>query len=160
MADKSIKELALSVGRPVETLLEQVRDAGLPQGKSDDIITTEQQDVLVNHLKKVHGQDDGHAGKITLKRKTTSTAKVASTSGKAKTINVEVRKKHTFVKPDPEQIKAEALAKAQADQKARETVAPVASAKEEATAQPVSKAKQALSSLVILKIEVFCAIFS
>ncbi len=47
---------------------------------------------------------------ITLKRKTTSTAKVASTSGKAKTINVEVRKKHTFVKPDPEQIKAEALA--------------------------------------------------
>ncbi|MBI1451899.1 translation initiation factor IF-2 [Acinetobacter sp. FL51] len=147
MADKSIKELALSVGRPVETLLEQVRDAGLPQGKSDDIITTEQQDVLVNHLKKVHGQDDGHAGKITLKRKTTSTAKVASTSGKAKTINVEVRKKHTFVKPDPEQIKAEALAKAQADQKARETVAPVASAKEEATAQPVSKAKQALEAM-------------
>lgn len=147
MADKSIKELALNVGRPVETLLEQVRDAGLPQGKSDDIITTEQQDVLVNHLKKVHGQDDGHAGKITLKRKTTSTAKVASTSGKAKTINVEVRKKHTFVKPDPEQIKAEALAKAQADQKARETVAPVASAKEEATAQPVSKAKQALEAM-------------
>ena len=147
MADKSIKELALSVGRPVETLLEQVRDAGLPQGKSDDIITTEQQDVLVNHLKKVHGQDDGHAGKITLKRKTTSTAKVASTSGKAKTINVEVRKKHTFVKPDPEQIKAEALAKAQADQKARETVAPVAASKEETTAQPVSKAKQALEAM-------------
>ncbi len=50
-----------------------------------------------------------------MKRKTTSTAKVASTSGKAKTINVEVRKKHTFAKPDPEQIKAEALAKAQAE---------------------------------------------
>ncbi|CAM4179868.1 translation initiation factor IF-2 [Acinetobacter pragensis] len=112
MTDKSIKELALSVGTPVEKLLEQVRDAGLPQGKADDIITAEQQNVLVSHLKKVHGQDDGHAGKITLKRKTTSTAKVASTSGKAKTINVEVRKKHTFTKPDPEQIKAEALAKA------------------------------------------------
>ena len=113
MTDKSIKELALSVDRPVEKLLEQVRDAGLPQRKAEDIISTEQQNTLVNHLKKVHGQDDGNAGKITLKRKTTSTAKVASTSGKPKTINVEVRKKHTFAKPDPEQIKAEALAKAE-----------------------------------------------
>ena len=118
MTDKSIKELALSVGRPVEKLLEQVREAGLPQRKADDIITTEQQDRLMNHVKKTQGSD-GHAGQITLKRKTTSTAKVASTSGKAKTINVEVRKKHTFVKPDPEQIKAEALAKAQAEQQAK-----------------------------------------
>lgn len=92
MTDKSIKELALSVGRPVEKLLEQAREAGLPQRTADDIITTEQQDTLVNHLKKVHGQESGNTGKIALKRKTTSTAKVASTSGKAKTINVEVRK--------------------------------------------------------------------
>ena len=114
MTDKSIKELALKLGRPVEKLLEQVREAGLPQRKSDDIITTEQQDTLMSQVKNSQGSE-GHAGQITLKRKTTSTAKVASTSGKAKTINVEVRKKHTFVKPDPEQIKAEALAKAQAD---------------------------------------------
>ncbi|WP_291334051.1 translation initiation factor IF-2 [Acinetobacter sp. UBA801] len=160
MTDKSIKELALSVGRPVEKLLEQVRDAGLPQRKADDIISTEQQSTLVNHLKKVHGQE-GNAGQITLKRKTTSTAKVASTSGKAKTINVEVRKKHTFTKPDPEQIKAEALAKAQAEQQARANVqamvepkaeTPVvnkaaanfeamrAAAKQETTKQEVSKA--------------------
>jgi translation initiation factor IF-2 len=51
MTDKSIQELALSVERPVEKLLEQVREAGLPQRKADDIITAEQQD-LVNHLKK------------------------------------------------------------------------------------------------------------
>ena len=38
MTDKSIQELALSVERPVEKLLEQVRDAGLPQRKADDII--------------------------------------------------------------------------------------------------------------------------
>ena len=122
MTDKSIQELAVSVGLPVEKLLDQVRDAGLPQAKPEDTISVEQQDRLVSHLKKVHGQNDGSAGKITLKRKTTSTAKVASTSGKAKTINVEVRKKHTFTKPNPEQIKAEALAKAaeskvQAEQK-------------------------------------------
>ena len=135
MTDKSIKELALSVGRPVEKLLEQVREAGLPQSKADDIISTEQQNTLVNHLKKVHGQDGGQAGQITLKRKTTSTAKVASTSGKAKTINVEVRKKHTFVKPDPEQIKAEALAKAEAQQKNQEAPAPKEAEKTESSAK-------------------------
>ena len=112
MTDKSIKELALSVGRPVEKLLEQAREAGLPQRTADDIITTEQQDTLVNYLKKVHGQESGNTGKIALKRKTTSTAKVASTSGKAKTINVEVRKKQVFAKPNPEQIAAEAKARA------------------------------------------------
>ena len=154
MADKSIKDLAVSVERSVETLLEQVRDAGLPQRKPEDIISTEQQDTLVNHLKKIHGQDVGQAGQITLKRKTTSTAKVASTSGKAKTINVEVRKKHTFVKPDPEQIKAEALAKAEADKAKAQSDAPVsgvnnankaleamrAAAKQSSEKQEVSKA--------------------
>ena len=81
MTDKTIQDLAQTVGRPVDKLLEQVREAGLPQRNANDTITTEQQDTLVNHLKKVHGQDAGGAGKITLKRKTTSTAKVASTSG-------------------------------------------------------------------------------
>jgi translation initiation factor IF-2 len=119
MTDKSIQELALSVERPVEKLLEQVREAGLPQRKADDIITTEQQDTLVNHLKKVHGQESGNTGKIALKRKTTSTAKVTSTSGKAKSINVEVRKKQVFVKPNPELLAAEAKARVEADAKVR-----------------------------------------
>ncbi len=52
MTDKSIKELALSVGRPVEKLLEQVRDAGLPQRKADDIISTEQQNTLSEPFEK------------------------------------------------------------------------------------------------------------
>ena len=147
MTDKSIKELAVNVGLPVEKLLDQVRDAGLPQTKAEDTISVEQQDRLVSHLKKLHGQDSGNAGKITLKRKTTSTAKVASTSGKAKTINVEVRKKHTFTKPDPEQIKAEALAKA-AESKAQ--VEHKSSVQVEAKAQPaatVSKAKANLDAM-------------
>src|SRR5690606_18882929 len=130
MMDKSIKELVLNVGRPVEKLVEQVREAGLPQRKADDIITTEQQDSWMSHARTSQGSES-QAVQSTLKRKTTSTAKVASTSGKAKTINVEVRKKHTFVKPDPEQIKAEALAKAKAEQQAK-------AAPEQNTAQAAS----------------------
>ena len=148
MTDKSIKELALNVGRPVEKLLEQVREAGLPQRKADDIITTEQQDSLMSHVKKSQGSES-QAGQITLKRKTTSTAKVAGTSGKAKTINVEVRKKHTFVKPDPEQIKAEALAKAKAEQQAKaapeQNTAQAASA--EAPKTGVNNANKALEAM-------------
>ena len=141
MTDKSIQELAVSVGLPVSKLLDQVREAGLPQKQAEDKISTEQQGVLVNHLKKSHGQDTGHAGQITLKRKTTSTAKVASTSGKAKTINVEVRKKHTFTKPDPEQIKAEALAKAQANAQVKVTQkAPEAASKDGEKAESSAKA--------------------
>ena len=147
MTDKSIKELAETVGRPVEKLLEQVRDAGLPQRHADDMITTEQQDALVGHLKKVHGQDGGNAGKITLKRKTTSTAKVASTSGKAKTINVEVRKKHTFTKPDPEQIKAEAKAKAEAEAKTRADVDAKSRADEQSRQASENKAKATLDAM-------------
>ena len=144
MADKSIKELALKLGHPVEKLLEQVREAGLPQRKSDDIITTEQQDTLTKFVKKSQGSD-GHAGQITLKRKTTGTAKVASTSGKAKTINVEIRKKHSFVKPDPEQIKAEALAKA--EQKAREEAEQKAKADAPKPQAPVNKAAANLEAM-------------
>lgn len=147
MTDKSIKELALSVGRPVEKLLEQAREAGLPQRTADDIITTEQQDTLVNYLKKVHGQESGNTGKIALKRKTTSTAKVASTSGKAKTINVEVRKKQVFAKPNPEQIAAEAKARAEAEAKARAEQQAREAAEQKARLQTEQKAKATLDAM-------------
>lgn len=144
MTDKSINELAKNVERPVEKLLEQVRDAGLPQRNAEDTLTTDQQNTLLNHLKKSHGQNEGHAGKITLKRKTTSTAKVASTSGKAKTINVEVRKKHTFTKPDPKQLAAAAKAKAEAE---NNTVQSKPKAETDAKAPAENKANATLEAM-------------
>lgn len=118
MTDKTVKELAKNVGRPVEKLLEQLTEAGLPGRSADAIISETEQEQLVAYLKRSHGQAPAN-GNITLKRKTTSTAKVASTSGKAKTINVEVRKKHTFVKPDPAALAAEAKARSEVADKAR-----------------------------------------
>ena len=147
MTDKSIQELALSVERPVEKLLEQVREAGLPQRKADDIITTEQQDTLINHLKKVHGQDSGNTGKIALKRKTTSTAKVTSTSGKAKNINVEVRKKQVFAKPNPELLAAEAKARAEAEAQKRAEQKVREEADQKARASAEQKANATLEAM-------------
>ena len=59
MTDKSIKELALSVGRPVEKLLEQAREAGLPQRTADIITTTGYFESF-----EVHGQESGNTGKL------------------------------------------------------------------------------------------------
>ncbi|MCP4597735.1 translation initiation factor IF-2 [Neptuniibacter sp.] len=115
MAEVTVKQLAEMVGVSVERLLEQMQEAGI-SGKNEtaEVSETERQ-TLLNHLKRSHGEDteDGEPKKITLKRKTTSTLKVAGASGKKKTVNVEVRKKRTYVKrsemDDGEQAEAAAL---------------------------------------------------
>ncbi len=138
MTDKTIQELAKSVNSPVEKLLEQVRGAGLPQRKADDVISTDEQEKLAAFRQGSAGNKLG-AGQITLKRKTTGTAKVADTTGRAKTINVEVRKKQTFVKPDPAKIAAEAQAKAEAEAKRKAEVD--ARAKQDAKVKTEAEAK-------------------
>lgn len=128
---KSVTELAQMVGRPVEALLAQLVEAGLPARNADDAVSDGEQEQLVAYLRRSHGQDSGE--KITLKRKTTTAAKIASTSGKPKTINVEVRRKQTFVKPDASAIKADLERKAEAERQAREA------AQIAATTAPASK---------------------
>ena len=100
MAEVTVKQLAEMVGVSVERLLEQMQEAGI-NGKNETagVSETERQNLL-NHLKRSHGEDAGESEpkKITLKRKTTSQLKVSGASGKKKTVNVEVRKKRTYVK--------------------------------------------------------------
>ncbi|XID74666.1 translation initiation factor IF-2 [Alkanindiges sp. WGS2144] len=144
MTDKTVKELAENVGRPVEKLLEQLVEAGLPTRSADATVTAAEQEQLVTHLKRSHGQGPAN---ITLKRKTTSTAKVAGTGGKAKTINVEVRKKHTFVKPDPAALAAEAKAKAEAAEKARADMIAREKAESQARAEAEARQKATLDAM-------------
>lgn len=110
MTDKTVKELALSVGIPANRILELIQEAGLPQRKAESIISTQEQDALVSYIKEKRSVDENQ-GRITLKRRTTSTTRLPSSAKKEKTINVEVRKKHTFIKPDPKEIKLQALQK-------------------------------------------------
>lgn len=97
MAEVTVKQLAEVVGIPVDTLLSQMGSAGLPQGSRDDTVSDEQKQVLLSHLKKSHGNGDD-AGRITLKRKTTGTLRPGGSSGKGRSVTVEVRKKRTYVK--------------------------------------------------------------
>jgi len=99
MAEVTVKQLAETVGRPVETLLTQMQEAGLAHKNADDAVSDVEKQQLLVHLKRAHGDSESEPKKITLKRKETSTLKVApSAGGKAKTVNVEVRKTRSYVK--------------------------------------------------------------
>ena len=104
MAEVTVKELAAEVGTPVERLLQQMQEAGLAQSQADQAVSDQEKQVLLQHLKSAHGGEAaGEPRKITLKRKTVSKLRVAG----SKTVNVEVRKKKTYVKRDPAELEAE-----------------------------------------------------
>ncbi|MDP2245453.1 translation initiation factor IF-2 [Pseudomonas sp.] len=104
MTQVTVKELAQVVDTPVERLLQQMREAGLPHSSAEQVVTDNEKQALLAHLKSSHGAKKvEEPRKITLQRKTTSTLRVAG----SKTISVEVRKKKTFVKRSPEEIDAE-----------------------------------------------------
>jgi translation initiation factor IF-2 len=98
MADVTVLELAETVGTPADKLLKQIHEAGLPQLKVEDTVTDEQKQVLLLHLKIRHGESDGAPRKITLKRKTVSKLKASGSASRGRTVNVEVRKKRTYVR--------------------------------------------------------------
>jgi translation initiation factor IF-2 len=102
MADVRVSDLATLVGASVDRLLGQMKEAGLSHGSADALVSDEEKKVLLTYLKTSHGEEDADTPKkITLKRKTTSTLKTGTGSSR-KTVNVEVRKKRTYVKRDAE----------------------------------------------------------
>ncbi len=136
MADITVQELANTVGIPVERLLHQLGEAGLQTREADALISDEDKATLLAHLRKTQGKADAEpAGpkKITLKRKEHSQIKLptgnAGTRGprQTRTVNVEVRKKRTYVKrsvveAEESQREAEVLEQALAEQAAARAV--------------------------------------
>ena len=144
MADVKITELAKTVGVSVDKLLSQIKEAGLPHTKADELISNDDKNTLLVFLRRSHGDRESTGAapkKITLKRKTIGTLKAASTHGRGKTVNVEVRKKRTYVKRSaveteasetetPEQEEIAAVVADQEVQEAQETTATPESEKE------------------------------
>ncbi|MGZ3338567.1 MAG: translation initiation factor IF-2 [Reyranella sp.] len=101
MASTTVAQLAAELNRPAAALLEQLQSAGVSKASTDDSVTESDKARLLDHLRSSHGTAPGvERKKITLTRKSTSEIKQADSSGKARTIQVEVRKKRTFVKRD------------------------------------------------------------
>jgi translation initiation factor IF-2 len=113
MAEVTVSELAKTVGASVDRLLMQMKEAGLSHGSADAIVSDEEKQTLLAYLKSLHGASSAEPKKITLRRKTVSTLK----SGNRKTVNIEVRKKRTYVKRSDEELETQAAA--EAEEKAR-----------------------------------------
>jgi translation initiation factor IF-2 len=99
MAKSNVAQFAEKLKMPVASLLEQLQAAGVRKKTAEDAITEQDMTRLLDYLQEVHGNKE-EKKKITLTRKQTTEIKKADATGKARTIQVEVRKKRTFVKVD------------------------------------------------------------
>ena len=101
MTTITVADFANELKRPAEALLEQLQAAGVGKKSVSDALTDSDKQQLLNYLQASHGTGAARK-KITLTKKTTSEIKQADATGKARTIQVEVRKKRTFIKRDDE----------------------------------------------------------
>src|ERR1700682_3974139 len=111
MAQTNVAQFAKELGVPSSLLLEQLQAAGVNKQLVDDTLLTEQDKTqLLEYLRAVHGTKETK-NKITLTRRQTTEIKKADSTGKARTIQVEVRKKRVLVKRDaPEPVVPEVVA--------------------------------------------------
>jgi len=105
MADVTVAQFAEVLKVPVEKLISQLDEAGIQVSGSDDKISDDAKLELLTHLRRSHGQDDTPATaaaprRITLKRKSQSELKLSGNQGRSRTVNVEVRRKRTYIKRD------------------------------------------------------------
>src|SRR5690606_7355963 len=100
MASTNVAKFAAELKMPADALLEQLNAAGVQKRSPEDTLTEADKEQLLVALRRAHGADDAPKRKITLTRKQTSEIKQADATGKARTIQVEVRKKRVFVKRD------------------------------------------------------------
>jgi len=131
MTTITVSDFANELKRPADALLEQLQAAGVAKKSVSDALTDSDKQQLLNYLQASHGTGATRK-KITLTKKTTSEIKQADATGKARTIQVEVRKKRTFIKRDEDAAPAPAPA-----------VEPPAPAPAPAPAMPVVDAAEA-----------------
>ena len=104
MSDVTVRQLAETVGAPVDRLLRQMADAGLPHTSDAEPVTEDQKQKLLAHLKQSHGSSLSAPKKITFKKKSVGTLKTGQ-GRTGRNVSVEVRRKRTYVKR-PEPVKA------------------------------------------------------
>lgn len=149
MADVTVQELAKEIGTPVERLVSQLADSGVQKSVTDSV-SQDEKETLLEHLKKQHGDDSAsQPSKMTLNRKTKSTL-VLGHGSKAKSVNVEVRKKRTYVKRSEVEEQQIAEAEAKALEEAR------VKAEEEAKVKAIADAKEAenAKAVAVVKAEI------
>ena len=98
MSSTTVAEFAIELKKSNDTLLDQLKSAGVAKSAVTDILTDADKHSLLNYLQSSHGTSSPERKKITLVKRQTTEIKQADSTGKARTIQVEVRKKRTFVR--------------------------------------------------------------
>lgn len=106
MAEVTVQKLAEDIHIPVEKLLQQLKEAGLPITKEDQLVSEEVKRKLLTHLRQNHGAQT--TKKITLKRKSVSKLSVGSDAHRGKTVDVVIRKNKTYLKQSAQEAAEEA----------------------------------------------------
>ncbi|WP_291928007.1 translation initiation factor IF-2 [Limnohabitans sp.] len=104
MSSTTVAEFANELKKPADVLLDQLRSAGVAKTSDSDTLNDTDKQKLLSYLQASHGTVTGDRKKITLVKKSTSEIKQADASGRARTIQVEVRKKRTLIKRDDEPV--------------------------------------------------------
>ncbi len=103
MAQSSVAQLATELNLPPALLLEQLKAAGVAKSAAEESLSEQDKALLLDYLREAHGSKEAKT-KITLTRKQTSEIKKSDATGKARTIQVEVRKKRVLVKRDTPEV--------------------------------------------------------
>jgi translation initiation factor IF-2 len=124
VAQTSVAQFASELKVQPSVLLEQLKAAGVDKAVPSDSLTEQDKSRLLEYLRRSHGSQEPK-NKITLTRKQTSEIKKSDSTGKARTIQVEVRKKRVFVKRDPNEVPEGEVTAAPAEVAPPAVVAPV-----------------------------------
>ncbi len=114
MGQMNVSQFASELGLPASLLLEQLRAAGVDKSLAEDTLTEQDKTRLLEYLRSVHGAKEPKT-RITLTRKQTTEIRKADSTGKARTIQVEVRKKRVYVKRDLAEAEAGPAPEAEAE---------------------------------------------
>ena len=102
MSSTTVAEFANELKKSADVLLQQLNAAGVAKASGSETLSDADKQKLLSYLQTSHGTQAGDRKKITLVKKSTSEIKQADSTGKARTIQVEVRKKRTLIKRDDE----------------------------------------------------------
>src|SRR3954469_12532066 len=130
MPQTTIEQFATDLKMPAGALLEQLSAAGVAAKKQGDKLTEQDKTRLLDYLRKQHGAGGDGKKRITLTRRQTSEIKASDGTGKARTIQVEVRKKRVLVRRDEEVVQPIAPAPVVVEEPPKAPPAPVISAEE------------------------------
>ena len=100
MEKSTVEKFASELNLPIDLLLKQLESAGIKKTSGTEELLEDDKSALLNYLQIEHGASSTSKNKITLTRKQNTQIRKTDSEGRARTIQVEVRKKRTIVKPD------------------------------------------------------------